>query len=54
MIRENPKVILQNFSEMCSLTNSTFPIQVVFFKAEEYECTKLCKMLLSGSASTGH
>jgi hypothetical protein len=50
-IRDNPKVILQKFSEMCSLTSSTFCIPIVFFKLKECKCMKLYKMLLSGTAS---
>jgi len=53
MIHDNPKVILQNFSEMCSVTNSTFCIRIVLFKPKE-SCTKLYKMLLAGSASPNH
>jgi len=33
-IRDYPKVILQNFSKMCSLTSSTFCICTVLFKPE--------------------
>ena len=35
IIHDNPKVILQNFSEMFSLTSSTFCIHIVL-KHEEY------------------
>jgi hypothetical protein len=37
IVNENPEVILQNFSEICTLTNSTFCIHVVLFKAEEHK-----------------
>jgi len=35
MIHDNPKVMLQNFSEMCSVTNSTFCICIVLLKPKE-------------------
>jgi len=54
MIHDNPKVILQNFSEMCSVTSSTFCIHIVLFKPKECKCMKLYKLLLAGSASPDH
>jgi hypothetical protein len=54
IVSENPEVILQNFSEMCSLTNSTFCIHVVLLKAGEHKCMKFYKMIFAGSASPDH
>jgi hypothetical protein len=54
MIHDNPQVILQNFSEMSFLTNSTFCTHIVLFKPEECKCMKLYEMLLAGSANPDH
>lgn len=54
MVHDNRQVILQNFSEMSFLTNSTFCTRIVLFKPEECKCMKLYNMLLAGSANPDH